>query len=177
MIWHFVKRAKLNKVWFTAGTKFPYTMYSMLRVLILFQNHIIMFVYEYMHNVYICFDFFCVPKKFEQCVFFSLSDSFGLWIFSLLYHYQTFANPILWHKFEFSDCMCVYVCNHCHHPTAHVVFIQCKNDVRFRVDSKKLSSYDIIQNHTGSSCMYICATIHTTLNIIVCVCVCKARQN
>lgn len=40
---------------------------------------------------------FCVPKKFMQCVWF-------LDFWSLLYHYQTFANPILWH--------CVCLCGH-----------------------------------------------------------------
>lgn len=78
-----------------------------------FENFHIQCIQTSHHDVlvYICtlftffFDFLCAEKVYSMCFFYPIL--LGLWIFSLLYHHQTFANTILWHKFEFSGCVCV----------------------------------------------------------------------
>lgn len=140
----FVKRTKLNKVWFTAGRK--NSVYNCIQFLS-FPSEITSWC------LYICTMFtfiliFCVPKKFVQCVW-----SLDFW--SLLYHYPTFANPILWHKCECSASVCVRS-----PPTdvaAHIVSAQCeKYDSNIWLEKVELV-WHIIQNGTSSGNSMCCA--------------------
>lgn len=120
------------------------------------------------HDMYIyCLHllwFFFVCRK-SLCNMFFLPHSFGLWILSLLYHYQTFANPILWHKFELSGCMCSLVLPL---PYTYTVSI---NDVKSTIltfDLRKLNWYDIFRYGTSISSSSSSSRLCTMPNIIVC---------